>query len=314
MPNSSLTHARAVALMVLVTLLWSIAGVVTRHLDAAQSFEVTFWRSFFNALAMTVILTVLRGASVWRSILRSPRAVWISGVCWSVMFTAFMIALTLTSVANVLVIMALGPLVTALFARAFLGHRLPRRTWAPSSSPASASPGCTRGRSAPASHFVGSLVALAIPLAGAINFTTLQHTAQRRSANAAGHADPVDMLPTVFIGAVISALATLPLAYPLQTSMHDLGLLALLGVVQLAIPCLLLVRLSRVLSAPEIALLGLLEVVFGVTWTWLWAGEQPSTATLTGGALVLGALVANELLALRSRRRLRQLATPGTHG
>ena len=64
MPNSSLTHARAVALMVLVTLLWSIAGVVTRHLDAAQSFEVTFWRSFFNALAMTLILTVLRGASV----------------------------------------------------------------------------------------------------------------------------------------------------------------------------------------------------------------------------------------------------------
>jgi len=85
MPNSSLTHARAVALMVLVTLLWSIAGVVTRHLDAAQSFEVTFWRSFFNALAMTLILTVLRGASVWRSILRSPRAVWVSGFCWSVM-------------------------------------------------------------------------------------------------------------------------------------------------------------------------------------------------------------------------------------
>ena len=96
--------------------------------------------------------------------------------------------------------------------------------------------------------------------------------------------------------------------YPLQASMHDLGLLALLGVVQLAIPCLLLVRLSRVLSAPEIALLGLLEVVFGVTWTWLWAGEQPSTATLSGGALVLGALVTNELLALRSRQRIKKSA------
>lgn len=314
MPNSSLTHARAVALMVLVTLLWSIAGVVTRHLDAAQSFEVTFWRSFFNALAMTVILTVLRGASVWRSILRSPRAVWISGVCWSVMFTAFMIALTLTSVANVLVIMALGPLVTALFARAFLGHRLPRRTWAAIIVAGIGIAWMYARQIGAGVSLVGSLVALAIPLAGAINFTTLQHTAQRRSANAAGHADPVDMLPTVFIGAVISAAATLPLAWPLQTSMHDLGLLTVLGVVQLATPCLLLVRLSRVLSAPEIALLGLLEVVFGVTWTWLWAGEQPSTATLTGGALVLGALVANELLALHSRRRLRQLATPGTYG
>ena len=38
--------------------------------------------------------------------------------------------LTLTSVASVLVTMALGPLVTALFARAFLGRRQTRRTWA----------------------------------------------------------------------------------------------------------------------------------------------------------------------------------------
>ena len=210
MPNSSLTHARAVALMVLVTLLWSIAGVVTRHLDAAQSFEVTFWRSFFNALAMTVVLTVLRGASVWRSILRSPRAVWVSGFCWSVMFTAFMIALTLTSVANVLVIMALGPLVTALFARAFLGHRLPRRTWAAIIVAGIGIAWMYARQIGAGVSLVGSLVALAIPLAGAINFTTLQHTAQRRSANAAGHADPVDMLPTVVIGAVISAAAPLP--------------------------------------------------------------------------------------------------------
>jgi drug/metabolite transporter (DMT)-like permease len=40
-----MSHRRAVALMVLVTLLWSIAGVVARHLDNAGSFEVTFWRS-----------------------------------------------------------------------------------------------------------------------------------------------------------------------------------------------------------------------------------------------------------------------------
>ena len=46
----AMTHHRAVALMVLVTLLWSIAGVVTRHLEAARSFEVTFWRSLFTAL------------------------------------------------------------------------------------------------------------------------------------------------------------------------------------------------------------------------------------------------------------------------
>ena len=46
-------------------------------------------------------------------------------------------------------------------------------------------------------------------------------------------------------------------------------------------------------------MLSLLEIVFGVTWTWLGAGEAPSRHVLIGGALVIGALVANEALALR---------------
>jgi drug/metabolite transporter (DMT)-like permease len=75
--------------------------------------------------------------------------------------------------------------------------------------------------------------------------------------------------------------------------------LALLGVTQLAIPCLMSVAAARVLSAPELSLLGLLEVVFGVLWAWLGAGEAPSTAVLGGGVLVLLALVGNEALALK---------------
>ena len=66
--------------------------------------------------------------------------------------------------------------------------------------------------------------------------------------------------------------------------------------------CLMAVAAARVLSAPEMALLGLLEVIFGVLWAWLGAGETPAAAVLVGGALVLGALVANELLGVRARR------------
>jgi drug/metabolite transporter (DMT)-like permease len=123
------THAfRAVFLMIAVTLMWSIAGVVTRHLESARSFEVTFWRSFFTVLSLLVILPFFQGRAVFTKIRRRLGAVAV-GLCWSVMFTAFMVALTLTSVANVLVTMALGPFLTALLARAFIGHRIPLRTW-----------------------------------------------------------------------------------------------------------------------------------------------------------------------------------------
>src|SRR3990167_4342500 len=111
--------------MVAVALMWSTAGVVTRQLESARSFEITFWRALFTALSLLVILPFFQGRAVFRKVAQGGRAFWISGVCWSVMFTAFMVALTLTSVANVLVTMSIGPLLTALMARIFIGHRVP---------------------------------------------------------------------------------------------------------------------------------------------------------------------------------------------
>ena len=79
----------------------------------------------------TPLLCWLRGAAgLRRSLLGGGRALWLSGLCWAVMFTAFMLALTLTTVANVLVTMSIGPLLTALGARFVLGQRLAARTWA----------------------------------------------------------------------------------------------------------------------------------------------------------------------------------------
>jgi drug/metabolite transporter (DMT)-like permease len=293
-----MTHRRAVALMVLVTLMWSIAGVVTRQLDAARAFEVTFWRSAFNAVALVLLLLWWRGPWLLAYALKSGgRTLWLSGVCWSVMFTAFMVALTLTTVANVLVTMAIAPLLTALVARVALGHRLPVRTWA---AIVAAGLGIAWMYGAQVSggdprHLVGVLVALGVPVGAAVNWTVIQH-------NARGRRRAQDMLPAVLIGAVLSAALALPMAWPMTASAHDVGLLGMLGVVQLAIPCLIAVTLAQVLSAPEISLLALLEVVFGVAWAWLGANEAPPAAVLGGGVLVLGALVANEAAGLRRRK------------
>jgi drug/metabolite transporter (DMT)-like permease len=103
------------------------------------------------------------------------------------------------------------------------------------------------------------------------------------------------------IGAIISALVTLPLALPFKGTPADIGWLALLGVVQLAVPCTLAVVCARVLKAPEVSLLALLEIIFGIAWAWIFANEAPGQAVLVGGALVIGALVANELLGWRAR-------------
>jgi drug/metabolite transporter (DMT)-like permease len=288
-----LTHNRAVLLMVLVTLMWSTAGVVTRQLESARSFEVTFWRSFFTVLFLMVVLPLFQGKGVFRRMLNGGSSLWISGICWCGMFTFFMMAMTLTSVANVLITMSLGPLLTALAARMFIGHQIPRRTWF-----AIVLAGCGiaymyGSQIGEGVSLTGTLVALCIPISGAANWTVTQHS------QAKGH--DVDLIPAVLIGAVFSTLLTLPLAYPFQASPHDLALLAGLGLFQLAIPSTLAVLCTRVLKAPEVSLLGLMEVIFGILLAWVGANEVPGPNVLTGGILVIGALAINELIGWRRR-------------
>jgi drug/metabolite transporter (DMT)-like permease len=288
-----LTHSRAVLLMILVALMWSIAGVVTRHLDAARSFEVTFWRSFFTALSLLILLPLIQGRVVFTRIRQGGTALWVSGLCWSVMFTAFMVALTLTTVANVLVTLALGPFMTALAARIFIGHRIAPRTWL---AIAVASVGIVwmyGGQIDLRSQLPGTLIAVLVPIAGAINWTVVQHSR--------AHGKNIDLVPAVLVGAVISSLLTLPLSFPMLATPHDIGLLAILGLFQLAIPCVLSVWCAGVLKAPEISLLALLEVIFGILLAWVGAGEVPGVNVLTGGALVLGALVINEVFRWKQR-------------
>ena len=298
--KSHLSHTQAVALMVAVTLMWSIAGVVSRHLEQARSFEITFWRSFFTVLSLVVILPLWRGAHVFKTLPWRRSVFWLSGLCWSVMFTAFMLALTLTSVANVLVTMSVGPLLTALFSRIFIGHRLAPRTWVAIGVAGfgiaymqSANLNLANTQAAEGA-WVGFLVAACVPIAGALQWTLMQH-----SQKSGQQAVKLDLVPCVLVGAVLSTLVTLPLAFPFQATAHDVGLLALLGLVQLAVPCVLSVLCATVLKAPELSLLQLLEVIFGILLVWIGAGEAPGATVLTGGALVIGALVTNEVLAWR---------------
>lgn len=292
--------------MVAVTLMWSIAGVVTRQLHAASGFEVTFWRSFFTMLSLPIILLLWQGKAAFVRIPWKSRTLWISALCWSGMFTCFMLALTLTTVANVLITLAIAPLCTALLARFFLRQRIAPRTWG-----AIVVAGCgiawmyasqiQFGEGRFTVHgLLTACVLLLTPLAGSVQWMVLQRSQMKAKD---GHGEKIDMIPAVMLGAALSSSYTLPAAWPFAASGTDMAWLAMLGLVQLAIPCALAVVCSRVLKAPEISLLGLLEIIFGIAWAWLGAGEAPGANVLAGGALVILALAGNELLGWRENSR-----------
>jgi drug/metabolite transporter (DMT)-like permease len=274
--------------MVIAPLLWSSAGVATRHIERAEPLEQVFWRSLFAFAFVALSLLLYFRVSPVKAARAAGLPGLFSGAMWAVMFTAFVIALSMTSTANTLVTMSISPLLTVICAWLMLKDPVPLRTWLAGAAASAGIAWMFASSMNDAGHMGGMLVALLVPIASALNLVALR----------ASHAR-VELIPAIMLGGLLSACIALPMALPFSATMKDLFLLALLGVFQLGLPCMLLVVASRHLLAPELALLGLLEVVLGPLWAWLGAGEVPARTTLLGGAVVLAALAGNELAAFR---------------
>lgn len=275
--------------MVGATLCWASAGILVRNMDLRDSWEITFWRSLFMTLFICVVLLGQYGTAAWARL----RAVGMPGVAagalWALMYVCFILALGHTTVANVLVLSSIAPFTAALLGALFLHERIPLRTWL--TMLAAFAGICimfvdSLGRGA----LIGNLIALVIPIAFGVNVVILRRTHSH-----------VDMLPTLVLSGLFSMAVALPFAWPLEPTTKDLGLLTVMGIVQLGLGVLLMIRATPHLSAAEIGLLAVLETIFGTFSTWLVVGERPSTVALIGGAAVILALMANELLALRRR-------------
>jgi drug/metabolite transporter (DMT)-like permease len=284
-------HRRGVVLMLAATLCWATAGMLVRNMDLRDSWEITFWRSLFMTLVISGVLVYqYRGATLarFRAVGRSGV---VTGALWALMYVCFILALGRTTVANVLVLSAVAPFSSALLGRLMLGERVAPRTWA-AMLVAFAGILIMFEEAVGAGAWVGNLIALVIPIAFGVNVTLLRRA----------HAQ-VDMVPTLVLSGLISMAATLPLAWPLTPTGKDLGLLAIMGAVQLGLGLVLMMLATPHLAAAEIGLLAVTETIFGTALTWLAAGEQPGALTLTGGGIAIGALVVNELLGLRTRSR-----------
>jgi drug/metabolite transporter (DMT)-like permease len=277
------------------TLCWASAGVLVRTQRLADAWEITFWRSLFMAVFMFVFLRAQHGTAAWQRIRAMGRPGVVSGVLWATMFVCFIVALSRTTVANVLVLGSLSPFMAALFAWALLGERPPGRTWVAMSA-ACAGIVLMFVDAIGGGGTTGNLIALAIPVCFGLNVVVLRRSGAE-----------VDMAPTLLVAAVFSCAMTLPFALPVEARGMDFVNLIALGFVQLGLGCLLMILALRHLRAAEVGLLSVMEIVFGVLSTWWLVGEAPSALALTGGLVVIVALAVNAAIGL-----LRRPAVPAT--
>jgi len=270
--------ALGVACIVSASVVFSTAGAIVRNIDL-PAWDIAFWRA---ALLSATILPLLAGRArrTWIDIRNAGRTLVLSGFLIASTMVAFIVALGLAPVANVLIVYGATPFLTALFARLFLHEPLHRHTVLTMITAAGGFALSVAG-SLQAGAFAGMAVASIVTLAMSANNVLVRH---RRD---------VGMAPSLMLAGVIAALVALPFAHPANVTLRQLPWLLALGPGQLAVGFLLYMAALKHMPAARTALLALLEPVLGPIWVWEIFGERPDGLTLLGGAIVIASAAAN---------------------
>ena len=267
---------RGQAYVALAAVAWSTAGVLQRELSVDTATQVA-GRAVFAAMALFLFVALSERSGTIRAFRRIGRAELAVAVLTAVASGTFIVALNHTTVANVLFLQAVSPIAAALIAWVGLREQVSRRTVV-AMVVALAGVGLMVGGPGGAQG-LGLALSIVMTLSFALAVVITRH---RRD---------ISMAPAICLSQVLVLLCVGPFAHPGTIDGRDLALMVVLGFGQMGLGLAFLTMGARLIPAAEVALITLLEVVLGPLWVWLALSEQPSTATLLGGAVVVVAVV-----------------------
>lgn len=286
MRESEQSFGGGVVYVLMATAGWSMSGIFVRLMPELDGWQINCWRGYWLATAMLCYLVIRYGAEFPAKFRAIPSiALYASALCFAVGTTFYVTSLTLASTATVAVIGATSPLFAGLLSPWLTGERPSALAWAAALIALGGSAiigwnGLETGR------WIGVVTSFGVPVTFALQTVLL-----RRYRD-------VDMMPSFFLGGVLSFLGTGLLGFAaghagggFEIDARSLLLLAAMGPLQLAIPIIFYARGARSVPAIALSLIAMLDVVLNPLWPWLLIGERPENSAFLGGGIILGAVL-----------------------
>jgi len=207
-------------------------------------------------------------------------------ISFSICNITFIISIQNTNVANTLIMVAMAPMLSAILAAIFLKEPTNKETWV-AIFVTFFSVTFIFYDSIQIGNIVGDLFGFVTALGLAIN------------ANLARFAKDRDLVPSAVIGKLVVAIFAFFFVENFDLVTTDKIIVPLMCIMCVAIPFVLVTIAPRYISAPEVNLFFLLEVILGPIWVWLIIKEQPSVQTIIGGIVIIITIALHSFLALK---------------
>jgi drug/metabolite transporter (DMT)-like permease len=266
--------------VVLAAFAWSTTGVLQRALTVGTATQVA-GRAVFAVMAILLYVAVTERGGVFgafRAIGRNGLAI---AALMAISSGSFIVALNHTTVANVLVMLALAPILAAALGYVVLREPVTTRTMLAMGLAVVGVAVMVGGPGKPSGLGTGLAFVSSVSFAVALVLA-------RRGRH-------VSLVPALCLSQAFALLAFVPFAHPGQIGGSDLGLLLLLGFGQSTLGLIFLALGARLIPAAEVALISLLEIVLGPLWVWIARSERPGAGTIAGGVVILAAVTIQSL-------------------
>jgi DME family drug/metabolite transporter len=256
----------------------SWGGLIVKSFEQASIWQILLLRSFFFILALMLFLLFTYKKNTLKIMKDSGFPAILGGFVMSFSFIAFILAMTQTTVANVVFIISTQTMFLAIFGYFYLKEKV---SLMGSLSIFLAMSGIIImvGDSLSSGSLFGNLVALAIP----INFAILVMIIRKYSN--------LDMVPAVFYSGIFALIYGLFFTESFVFTKHDILMGFLLGVPQMALGFICITIGSRTTASATIGLLMLSETLCGPIWAWLFLTEIPPLSVFIGGAIIISAII-----------------------
>ena len=256
----------------------SWGGFIIRSFEEASIWQILFLRSFFFLLALIAFLLVTYKKNTLNIIRESGLPGLLGGFVLSFSFVAFVVAMSNTTVANVVFIISTQTMFLAIFGYFYLKEKV-SLIGLISILLAMSGIIIMVGDSISGGSLFGNIVALAIP----INFAILVMIIRKNTK--------VDMVPAIFYSGIFSLIYGFFLAESFEFTKHDLWMGFLLGVPQLAVSFICITIGSRTVESATVGILMLMETLCAPLWVWLFLNEIPPISVFIGGAVIISAII-----------------------
>ncbi len=281
-------HRTGIVLIVAAAIAWSTAPFFTRLLHY-DSWTILFWRGLFGGGSITLFLLATQGFAGVRRLVAMKANGWLVACLSTIGMVSFIPSLQLTSVANVAILVAFQPFAAAAIAWLWLREAAAPRTLL-ASLVALAGIAIIVSGAGGAADYRG--IALAFLMVISISIMTVAIRKHRETP----------MVAAAAMSNYLGSLISIPFARDIGVvGQADLVILAPFGFCQVGLVLTLFSLGSRFLPSGQASLIATLETPLMPFWVWFAFAEVPSLRALAGGALVMGAVIADIMADNRAR-------------